>query len=252
MTPESLSPAASEAIPFARVAISPVEYLQEAWSRVKPQYGLFLGITAVGMLLGSVAPLGILLGPMFCGIYLCYRRQALGQPIAFDMLFKGFDYFGEAFIASLLMVGAALVVMLPLMVALFIGMFATALGGAAGHGAETVAPFLSCALFGVFFLLVMLISAVISVLFAFSFPLVMDRGVPGLEAVKLSFRAARANLGGLLLLALVNALLGFAGVLCCYVGAFLVLPVTIGTHWICYERVFGIKEADGVASQGAC
>ena len=249
MTPEAPSPAASESIPFARVVISPVEYLQEAWSRVKPQYGLFLGITVVGILLGSIAPLGILLGPMFCGIYLCYRRQALGQPIAFDLLFKGFDYFGEAFIASLLMVAATLVVMLPLMVVFFIGMFATALGGAMGHGAEAVMPFMGCVGFAVFFLLVMLISAVISVLFAFSFPLIMDRGVPGMEAVRLSFRAARANLGGLLLLALVNALLGFVGVLCCYVGAFLVLPVTIGTHWICYERVFGIKEQEAPGSQ---
>ena len=61
--------------------------------------------------------------------------------------------------------------------------------------------------------------------------------------MKLSFRAARTNLGGLLLLALVNALLSCAGLLCCYVGALFVLPLTIGTHWICYERVFGIREA---------
>lgn len=233
----------SEFAPFAKVSISPTAYIQEAWSRVKGQYGLFLGITVVGMLLGGAVPLGILLGPMLCGIYYCYRRQALGQPITFDLLFKGFDYFSEAFIASLLMVVISMVVMVPLMLILFFGFFATALAGAMGHGAEDFAPFMGCFVIAGFFLLAMLISAIIGLLFTFTFPLILDRGMKGLDAVKLSFHAAMANFGGLLLLALVNGLLSFAGLCCCYVGAFLVLPITLGTHWICYERVFGIREA---------
>lgn len=227
---------------FAKVPISPVAYLQESWFRVKGQYGVFLGITVVGMLLGGAVPLGILLGPMLCDIYYCYRRQALGQPVTFDLLFKGFDSFGEAFIASLLMVVVSMVVMVPLMLILFFGVLATVLGGAMGHGVETVAPFVGCLAVAGFFLVLMLVSAVISLLFTFTFPLIMDRGMKGLDAVRLSFQAAVANFGGLLLLALVNALLSFAGLLCCYVGAFLVLPITLGTHWICYERVFGVPE----------
>jgi hypothetical protein len=236
---------AMESIPFSRADISPVAYLSEAWARVKDRYWLFLGITAVGLLLGSAAPLGLLLGPMMCGIYLCYRELALGRPVAFDRLFKGFDHFSEAFIASLLMLAASLVLILPVMVAVFLMVFMGVLGGIAGHGAEGGAAFLGCFLFAGIMLLVVLGSALIGVFFTFTYPLIMDRGMTGLEAVKLSFRAARANLGGLLLLALVNALLSFAGLLCCYVGALLVLPLTLGTHWICYERVFGIKEAGG-------
>jgi len=227
---------------FAKVSISPIAYLQESWARVKGQYGVFLGITVVGMLLGGAVPLGILLGPMLCGIYFCFRTQAQGGRVTFDQLFKGFDFFSEAFLASLLMVVANMVVLLPLMLVLFFGLFATALGGAMGHGAEKAMPFMGCFLFGAFFLVVMLVSAIISLLFTFTFPLIMDRQMKGLDAVKLSLHAAMANFGGLFLLALVNGLLSFAGLLCCYVGAFLVLPITLGTHWICYERVFGIKE----------
>lgn len=233
-----------DAIPFARADISPVDYLREAWARVKSQYGLFLGITAVGLLLGSAAPLGLLLGPMMCGIYLCYRKLALGQPVAFDMLFKGFDHFSEAFIASLLMLAASLVVMIPLMIVMFASMFLGVLGSATAPEGAAQAGFgvAGCLLFAGAMLLVMLASALISLFFTFAFPLIMDRGLPGMEAVKLSFRAARANLGGLLMLALVNFALTCAGLLCCYVGALLILPITFGTHWICYERVFGIKE----------
>ena len=225
---------------FARVSISPLAYYGEAWARVKGQYGLFLAVTAVGMLLGGLAPLGILLGPMMCGIYLCYRRQAQGQPVAFDLLFKGFDHFGESFIASLLMFAASLVVVVPVMVALFVAIFA---GAAAANGGHEGAGILGCAVIGGGVFIAILAGAVIGVLFLFAFPLIMDRGMKGLDAVKLSFEAARANLGGLLLLALCNALLGMAGVLCCYVGAFLVLPVTMGAQWICYEQVFGTTES---------
>jgi uncharacterized membrane protein len=232
-----------EPIPFSRADISPLAFLGEAWARVKDHYWLFLGITAVGLLLGAAAPLALLLGPMMCGIFLCYRCQAQGLPVTFDMLFKGFDHFMESFIASLLMLAASLVLILPMMVAIFIMVFAGVLGGLAGHGAQEGIGVFGCLMFASIFLFVMLGSLLIGIFFTFTYPLILDRGLSGLEAVKLSFRAARANLGGLLLLALVNALLSFAGLLCCYVGALFVLPLTIGTHWICYERVFGIKEA---------
>lgn len=215
--PESAMP---EDITFARVSISPMEYLGTAWARVKDQYGLFLGITLVGVLLGGMAPLGLLLGPMMCGIYLCYRQQAKGLPVSFDMLFKGFDHFSEAFIAALLMMAASLVVMIPLMFVIFAAMFLGILGGAvAPEGpAQAGSAVAGCLLIAGAMLLVMLASALISLFFTFTFPLIMDRKLAGMEAVKLSFKAAKANLGGLLMLALLNFALSFAGLLCCYVG----------------------------------
>ena len=233
--------------PFLRVPISPVALYQEAWDRVKGQYWLFLAICAVGMLLGGLAPLCILLGPMMCGIYLCYRRQAQGEPIAFDLLFKGFEHFTESFIASLLMLAASLVVMVPVMVVLFAAVFAGVLAGQSDHAGLGA---VGCVFIGAGVLLAILAGAVIGCFFLFAFPLVMDRRMKGVDAVKLSFQAARANLGGLLLLALGNALLGLLGVLCCYVGAFLVMPVTIGAQWICYERIFGIQASEAQAPQG--
>lgn len=223
-------------VPFASSAIDAPACLSEAWARVKPQYGVFLGITAVGLILGSVAPLGILMGPMMCGIYLAYREQALGRPVTFDRLFKGFDQFLDSFNAALLMIGASLVIALPLVLVIFVSAFASAAGADQGSGLAAggcLALALGC-------LLLILASALVSILFSFAFPLIADRKLPGLEAVKLSFRAAWANLGGLLLLALLTALLNVAGLLCCYVGVFLLLPVTLGAHWICYERVFGV------------
>ena len=49
-------------------AVRPMKCLEAGFALVKDQYWLLTGVTAVGMLLASLAPLGILQGPMFCGI----------------------------------------------------------------------------------------------------------------------------------------------------------------------------------------
>lgn len=239
----------SEPIPFNRVSIAPFAYVGEAWERVKGQYWMFLGVSVVGMLIAGLVPMAVMLGPMMCGIFLCYRQQGRGEPVVFETLFKGFDRFLESFIAALLMMAASLVFVLPLVFGLVfsglaLGFFAAAGASGGSHGAEGAAMGLVILLAVVGFLLIMLASVLINLLFCFTFPLIADRGMKGLDAVKLSWRAAWANIWGLLGLGLVIFLLSLAGVCFCYIGAFLVLPITFGVHWIAYERIFGLQAVD--------
>jgi uncharacterized membrane protein len=83
---------------------------------------------------------------------------------------------------------------------------------------------------------------IISILFTFTYPLIQDRGLSGVEAVKLSVKAAMGNFWRLFGLYLLNAALGIAGALLCYVGVFLILPVTVGAIAAAYEQVFGLGE----------
>src|SRR4051812_15369261 len=87
---------------FNRNVVQPMECLKAGWALVKEQYWLFVGIMAVGILIAGVVPMGILMGPMMCGIYLVLLQHMRGRPIEFGMLFKGFDYFVESLIATLL------------------------------------------------------------------------------------------------------------------------------------------------------
>ncbi|HUS09425.1 MAG TPA: hypothetical protein VMZ30_03080, partial [Pyrinomonadaceae bacterium] len=57
-------------IGFNRNAVQPIECIKSGWDLIKSQYWLFVGMTVVGVIIGSVVPLGILMGPMMCGIYL--------------------------------------------------------------------------------------------------------------------------------------------------------------------------------------
>jgi uncharacterized membrane protein len=84
--------------------------------------------------------------------------------------------------------------------------------------------------------------SVVGALFVFTFPLIMDRRLQGFEAVKLSARAAWANMGGMVGLVFFKFLLMMVGLCAVYVGAFLVAPISFGAIMVVYERVFGIAD----------
>ena len=225
---------------FNRGAIRPVECLKSGWALIKSEYWLFLGITAAGILVGSVVPMGILLGPMMCGIYLCLLRRMRGERIEFSGLFKGFDFFGESLIATLIQVVPMIVLLIPLYVVFFVGM--TTLAPDRRSGSRTVndpsAIITFFIVMGAVFLIFTLIIIAISALFIFSYPLIVDRRLSGVNAVKTSARAIFANLGGAFGLLFLNVLLGIVGLLFCYIGAFFVMPVGLAAWTVAYRKVF--------------
>ncbi|HEV7472630.1 MAG TPA: hypothetical protein VGN90_01200 [Pyrinomonadaceae bacterium] len=228
-------------IEFKRNAVQPMECVKAGFELIKSQYWLFVGITVVGILIGSVVPLGILMGPMMCGIYLALFQTRRGNPIEFNLLFKGFDYFGDAVIAMLLHMIPIIIVIVPTYILFYAGMF----GMMAASGNSEPNPAALMGFFGfmlVVWFVIMILLIVLSVVFTFAYPLIVDRRLSGLNAVKLSIRAGLANFWRLLGMLLVTGLLTFVGVLFCYVGAFLVMPISFAAIAIAYEQVFGLGE----------
>src|SRR5206468_605023 len=89
-----------------------------------------------------------------------------------------------------------------------------------------------------FYAFIFALALLMSVLFFFIYPLIVDRGLTGVEAVKTSARAALGNLAGVVGLVLLNGMLGLVGAMCCYVGAFFVMPITFGAILVAYRQVF--------------
>jgi len=228
-------------IEFKRNAVQPIECIKAGWDLMRSQYWLFVGMTLVGMIIGSLVPFGILMGPMTCGIYLALFQTRRGQPIEFAVLFKGFDYFGDAVIAALLHVLPMFVIIAPAYILYIVGMFT--MMGASQNGEPNPAAALGFfGIFGVIWLVIMVLLVVLSVVFTFAYPLIVDRRLSGLNAVKLSIRAGMANFWRLLGMIVLTGLLSSLGVLLCIVGVYLIMPVGFAAVAAAYEQVFGLSE----------
>jgi hypothetical protein len=234
MTPE---------IPFRRGAVEPVECIKGGWEMIKNQYWLFVAMALVGILIGSAVPLGILLGPMMCGLYLTFFKARRGEPVEFSMMFKGFDYFGPSLIATLLHIIPIIAIVLPAYLLFYVSIFVSMAAQGSNGEPNPAALFGVMATFGIFWIVVLIVVVIISVGFTFAYPLIVDRKLQGFDAVKLSFRAAFANFFRLLGMILLTSLMSIVGALACYVGMFLVMPIVYAAIAKAYEQVFGL--ADG-------
>ena len=225
-------------IPYRRNAVEPIQCIKAAWELVKDQYWLFVGMCLIGLMIGSAVPLGILLGPMMCGLFLTFFKRRRGEIVEFGTLFKGFDYFGPSLIATLLHVIPILAIVIPAYLMFYVSLMVSI--AAQGNEPNPAAMFGILGMFGLFWVVMIFVIIIISIGFTFAYPLIVDRRLQGFDAVKLSFKAAMANFWRLLAMVILTSLMSIGGVLLCYVGMFLVLPISYAAIASAYEQVFGL------------
>lgn len=235
-------------IPFKRNVVEPVECIKTGWEIIKDRYWLFVGICAVGVLIAGAVPFYILMGPMMCGINLVFFKKRRGQPVEFGDLFKGFDYFGPSLVATLLYVVPIIAVVVPAYLLFYVGMILSVAAQSASDEPNPAAAMGVFIMFMIFILVMVVLILLISVGFTFSYALIVERKLQGFDAVKLSFRAAMANFWRLLGMMILTGLLGLGGMLLCYVGLFLVFPISYAAIDVAYEQVFGLHNPNEVQS----
>lgn len=235
-------------VPFKRGAVEPMTCLKEGFDLIKNQYWFFVGMCFVAILVGSAVPFGILMGPMMCGMYMTFFMKRTGQPIEFATLFKGFDYFGQSVIATLIHVVPIVIIIVPAYLLFYVGFAISLAAGGSGDEANPMFAFGFLGFMIVFWLVIFVIIILISIAFTFSYPLIVDRQLKAVDAVKLSARAAMANFWKLLGLSLMSGLMSFVGALCCYVGVFFVFPIAYAALAIAYEQVFGIQNLQSTSN----
>ncbi len=189
----------------------------------------------VNIIIGAVS------GAFFCGIYKSLANKTNGGYANFGDLFGGFQKF-----QSCLIVAAALAVF-QLVISIIGLAGGAALGiSAFGSGMLTKDGQLNPAVFGGFFLailvfvlVVIVVNLIVSALTSFAYPLIADRDLSGGEALMLSIKSGLANIGGLIGLLIMLFLMAFAGALLCLVGALFVAPVLTAALFAAYQSVFG-------------
>ena len=226
---------------FKSHAVRPGACLREGWQLVKNDYWLFFGITLLGLLFGGLAAL-FLMGPVMCGIHYCYFRLERGQRVSIDMLFRGFDYFVPSLIATIVMFVPVMLFTLLANGGLLIGIFGTiaAMMPKPGDPQEFDPNILWIigGLVAAYVGSVVSISVLLKLFFFFTYPLIVDRSLSGVDAVKLSARAVMSNLFGVIGVMILIELIGVLGMFLCFVGAYLTLPLTFAMVSIAYQQVF--------------
>jgi uncharacterized membrane protein len=215
---------------FRTGVIRPVECYREAWDLIKSEYWMFFAITIVGILIGSIVPL-IVIGPMICGIYLCFFKKIEGQHTQFETLFKGFDYFLPGLLLTLIVTIPVVIFMVLVYVPMLLAVFA----GQRMSQQELVATFIGIAIADVIFAIVMVC---FHTLLIFAFPLIVDRKLSVWQSVKTSAKAVWRNLGGVAGLFGIGFLLAIAGYLALCIGVYFLMPVMFAANVVAYRKVF--------------
>lgn len=215
---------------FRTGVINPIECVKEGFERIKRDYWLLFAIGLVGGLIGGFT-MYILAGAMICGIMFAYLRAIDGQPVTFDDLWKGMNYFGSGLVVMLFLIVPAF----AYYIFAYLTFIAAIVGGAQAGEAGFVGALV---IVGIIDLAVLILMVCFHTLLTFSFPLIVDRNLGAIDAMKTSAKAVWANLGGVAGLIVVNFVLVFVGYLALCIGLYFVIPIMIAGNVVAYRRVF--------------
>jgi hypothetical protein len=223
-------------VEISKTPIQPMDCINSGWLLIKDRYWLFLGITFVGMMIGS-ASMYICLGAMLCGIFIALFAKMRGEAVDFGTLFKGFDVFVPSLIPLIIIIviGAALVG--PLYIKMFSDMENIVLD--IGMHEEPFAFLKALAIdMGKMMARLSCLNILYFFLF-FCFQLIADRRADGLAAMGLSFKAVLKNFWGVLGLFLLLGLINFVvSILTCLIGGIFFAPVKYAAMAVAYTKIF--------------
>lgn len=191
--------------------------ISRSWELVKTHFWLTVGavfiVSAIECALGAIPILGaaatmVMAGAFHGGLFYLFLKLIRGQQAGIEDAFAGFKL---AFV--------------PLMLAGIVVSVLSSLG------------FLLCILPGIY----------LAVAWVFTFALVIDRKIDFWPAMELGRKVVTKHWWTVFGLLVVNALVCLLGLICCLVGVFVAMPVTIGAVAYAYEDIFGAGPAPAAA-----
>lgn len=231
-------------IQITKGVISPTECIKNGWYLLEKSYWMIFGIVTLEWLffffLGFIPIVGSLVsilfqGVLIAGVYYILIKQIRGQQTSFGEMFQGFRKFLPTLILGIV---SAIPDILFFVFAYSVNVI-TALQTRVKDENQIIALgagiLLGAILFLIFFFI---LKIVFGVAFFFVFQLIMDHNISITEAIKLSFRAARLNLGGLALLWLLEFLIILGGLAVFCIGFLFVMPIVYAANTFAYRQVF--------------
>jgi zinc-ribbon domain len=158
-------------------------------------------LLALVFLILSSAVPVILQGPMMAGMHIFTMKKLLGRRAEFADLFVGFNFFVPTLVASLV-----------------IGL-----------------------LVGVGTLFCIIPGLVVAAMFKFTYLFIVDKRMDFWPAMQASHAVVKHDYVGFTLFLVLLFLVNLLGVLCCIVGVFVTLPLTMAAITIAYKEIVGFE-----------
>ena len=184
--------------PPAAVQARPGYWVGQGWQMVKADIGTFILLMIVFVVLNGMVPM-ILQGPLIAGFQIFCMKKLLNRRTDFADLFKGFNYFVPALVASLL-------------IALF-----------------TFCGTLFCIIPGL----------VVAAMFKFTYLFIVDKRMDFWPAMQASHAVVKNDYFGFTMFLLLMILVDILGAVCCVVGLLVAVPVTVAAITVAYKDIVG-------------
>lgn len=186
--------------PPATVTLQTGKWISTGWEMVKADLGNFVLIALVFTLLSGMVPI-VIQGSLLLGFHIYCMKKMLNRPADFADLFKGFNYFVPALVASLL-------------ISLFTGI-----------------GILLCIIPGL----------VVAAMYKFTYLFILDKRMDFWPAMQASHEIVKKDYIGFTLFLVVLGLINLLGVLCCLVGIFITIPLSVAAITAAYSDIVGFE-----------
>ncbi|NUN92159.1 MAG: DUF4339 domain-containing protein [Verrucomicrobiae bacterium] len=210
-------------------------------NRFFPTIGVTLLVTLVYLLISAVPLLGGILalvaqGILYGGLYWYFLRLLRGENAELGDAFAGFrrntkDLVLAGVVQGVIIFGVILIAVIPVIAIGF---------DLSGGKTPSGMTLMLLTLLGVLLLVGLII---LSAMWMFSFPLVIDRGLGFWRAMETSRKAVFRRFGSVLGLLIACSLIVIAGVLALGVGVLVALPVCAASLAAAYDELFGASAA---------
>ena len=213
---------------------------------------LFLTALVYASIEGFVAGLGVIpfvgpifslanmviAGPLIAGVYYVTLRTVRGQSAEVGDVFNGFrQNFGQLFLGNLVPGLLAGLCVLPVVI---IAVLVLVMPAAAAHQK----PDPHVLIFLIPLVLLALTPAVyLQTCWAFTLPLILDKGLDFGAAMKLSRKMVRKHWWPVFGLMMLVGLMNLVGVLMCLVGLLFTVPISIAALMYAYETIFAAQKS---------
>lgn len=195
--------------------------ISRGWAFYKSDFGPILGVTLLTLLLSGAVPL-VGYGFGFAGLYYYYLGKMRGEPRQLSDVFVGLQRMTvPLLVASVVMYAIIFACMIPLYVFVFTGMLMQSAGGMM----LAIAGGMAC------YIAIMYVSIVL----AFTFPLIIDKNLDWKDALTVSRKVIHAQFWRLLGLTILLCMISCLGLLAFIIGVYLLAPLCLAANAQAYE-----------------